>query len=280
MAELRQSDIRKELCVKTRMNARRWAAVLLATPLIAVIAAVTPGSASAEGDGGGRGDNRVDHWGVITRNTIGSPVAALRNGPFGSFGVTGPLSRPPYGQGSLGIEVADDSTSLTPPSEKVDFGNEVDFYGKPVSGLTRVGFHVFQTGENITYGGPTNMPNIRFEIDPNLNPPSTTNYSTLVWVPAASPTTNSWSGFIDATTSGTWYLTGAAGTDTGCNATTQCTFAGVKAALEDGGDPATILTAAVGKGRDSMWIGAVDGLRINETVYDFEASGVRARQIP
>jgi hypothetical protein len=124
---------------------------------------------------------RSDHWGVITRNTIGSPVAALRNGPFGSFGVQGPSARPPYGTGSLGIEVANNSTSLTPPSEKVDFGNEVDFFGDPVLGLTEVGFHVFQTGENVGYGGPGNLPNIRFEINPN--PTSTDNYSTLVWVP-------------------------------------------------------------------------------------------------
>src|SRR5689334_17342837 len=64
--------------------------------------------------------------GGITRNTIGSPVAALRNGPFGSFGVTGSAAKPPCGTGSLGIEVSDSSTSLAPSSEKVDFGNEVD----------------------------------------------------------------------------------------------------------------------------------------------------------
>ena len=52
----------------------------------------------------------------------------------------------------------------------------------------------------------------------------------------------------------------------------------MKTALDqDGGDPATILTAAVGKGRDFMWIGAVDGFRVNETIYDFERWGVRPR---
>ncbi|MFC7244251.1 hypothetical protein ACFQO7_17390 [Catellatospora aurea] len=261
--------------MKTRIGKRRWLTALLAVPLVAVIAAVTPGSASAEGDGDG--GNR-DHWGVITRNTIGSPVADLRNGPFGSFGVTGPQARPPYGQGSLGIEVAV-VPGTTPFVEKVDFGNEVDFFGKPVSGLTRVGFHVFQTGENVSYGGAANLPNIRFEIDPNLASNATT-YSTLVWVPAALTTpTNQWSPFIDATQNGTWFLTGAAGTVTGCNLTTPCSFADVKTRLDaDGGDPATIYTAAVGKGRDFMWIGAVDGLRINETLYDFEPSGVKTRR--
>ena len=44
--------------------------------------------------------------------------------------------------------MSDDATSQSPPAEKVAFGNEVDFYGKPVSGLSQVGFRVFQTGEN------------------------------------------------------------------------------------------------------------------------------------
>lgn len=215
---------------------------------------------------------------MITRNTIGSPVAALRNGPFGSFGVTGPSARPPYGTGSLGIEVADGSTSLTPPSEKVDFGNEVDFYGDPVLGLSQVGFNVFQTGENVSYGGPGNMPNIRFEINPKLTSASATTYSTMVWLPDPSPVTDRWSPYLDATTTGRWYLTGNAGTATGCNQTTQCTFQQLKTALNDGGAQPTIYTVAVGKGRDSMWIGAVDGLKINRTVYDFEADGVGTRR--
>jgi hypothetical protein len=40
----------------------------------------------------------------------------------------------------------------------------------------------------------------------------------------------------------------------------------------------TIDTVVVGKGRDYMWIGAVDGLRINQNVYDFEAGDVRTRR--
>jgi hypothetical protein len=241
--------------------------------VVALAASAIPGTAFPID--GGRGSS--DHWGVITRNTIGSPVAALRNGPFGSFGVEGPSASPPYGRGSLGIEVADDSTSLTPPSEKVDFGNEVDFYGDPVLGLNEVGFHVFQTGENISYGGPRNLPGIKFEINPNLTASAST-YSTLVWLPAPSPVTNRWSPYMDATTTGDWYLTGNAGTVTGCNQTTLCTFQQLQTALDDGGAEPTIYTVAVSKGRDNMWIGAVDGLRINNTIYDFEADGVRTRR--
>ena len=247
-----------------------------ATALAAIAVSVAPGLASATTTATGpRGG--TDHWGVITRNTIGSPVAALRNGPFGSFGVTGPSASPPYGTGSLGIEVADNATTLTPPSEKAAFGNEVDFFGDPVLGLNQVGFRVFQTGENVTYGGPANMPNITLEINPNLTAAPTTTYTSMVWVPDASPVTNEWSPYLDATTTGKWFLTGNAGTATNCNQTTMCTFQQLKTALNDGGAQPTIYTVAVGKGRDHMWIGAVDGLRINRTVYDFEANGVRTR---
>jgi hypothetical protein len=243
--------------------------------LVAIITSIASVSvvsiASGSGDGNGV---PPEHWGIITRNTIGSPVADLRFGPYGSFGVTGPSARPPFGVGSLGIEVANNATTLVPPSEKVDFGNEVDFFGDPVLALNEVGFHVFQTAENVGYGGPRNMPNIRFEIDPNLtlNP---TNYTTMVWVPDAAPTLNRWSGYIDATSTGGWYFTGTAGVTTGCNQVTMCTFAQAKASLNDGDPPPIFYTVAVGKGRDNIWVGAVDGFRLNNEVYDFEFTGVR-----
>ena len=47
--------------------------------------------------------------------------------------------------------------------------------------------------------------------------------------------------------------------------------------LDDGGDAAKILTVAVTKGRDYEWHGAVDGLRINDKVFDFEETGVVTR---
>ncbi|MFE5141884.1 hypothetical protein ACFRDV_30180 [Streptomyces fagopyri] len=238
---------------------------LAVAALAAIVASALPGPVSAVAD---TGRDHPEHWGVITRNTVGSPVAALRNGPFGSFGVQGSSARPAYGRGSLGIEVGDSG-------EKVDFGNEVDFYGDPVLGLTKVGFHVFQTGENVASGGAENMPGIRFEIDPNVSAHPGDNYSSLVWVPDAAPVTDRWSPFIDATSTGYWYLTG---NETACTQAAECTFAQVKASLDDGGEKPTIHSAAVGKGRDHMWIGAVDGLRVNRTVYDFEADGVRAHR--
>ncbi|MGW5171702.1 hypothetical protein ACWEQU_28345 [Streptomyces nodosus] len=244
---------------------------LAAAVLAAIVSSTVPASAAVAADG-----NHSDHWGVITRNTIGSPVAALRNGPFGSFGVTGPSARPPFGTGSLGIEVADNATTLTPPSESVDFGNEVDFFGDRVLGLQQVGFHVFQTNENIAYGGPDNMPNIRFEIDPNVAAHPTDHYTSMVWVPDAAPVTDRWSPYIDATRTGFWFLSGG---ETACTQAARCTFAQLKASLNDGGPQPVIFSAAVSKGRDHMWIGAVDGLRINQNIYDFEADGVKTRRI-
>jgi hypothetical protein len=231
--------------------------------LLGVVVLISAAIASGWGDGG----SRSEHWGVITRNTIGSPVGDHRNGPYGSFGVTGPEAAPPYGTGSLGIAV-----SAGPPAEKVDFGNEVDFFGDSVLALTQVGFHVFQTGENAT-PNPENMPNIRLEIDPNgaINP---SNYTTMVWVPDAAPVVNQWSGFIDATSTGYWYFTGSTGVTTGCNQATQCSFAQAKNSLNDGQPDPMIYTVAVGKGRDQTWVGAIDGLRINQDVYDFEFTGV------
>jgi hypothetical protein len=226
---------------------------------------------------------------VSVRNTIGSPVAELREGMSSRFTATGTLTKPPFGTGSLGIEVnvitgvgVDPLTTTTGPVEKVDFGNEVDFFGDPVLALTEVGFHVFQTNENTSTnrGGARNMPNIRFEIDPNVSVCPLVNYSTMVWVPDPAPVTNQWSGYLDATTTGNWYFTnGCVAAATTCTQALTCNFTQAKNGLNDSGDPPIVYTVLVGKGRDNMWIGAVDGLRLNRTIYDFEADGVRSRRI-
>lgn len=247
------------------------AMILVALGAIVVLAASAAIAAPAH-------SAKSEHWGVMTRNTVGSPVADLRDGPYAPFGVTGEAASPPYGKGSLGIAVADNSTTLVPPSEKVDFGNETDFLGDPVLALDEVGFHVYQTGENVGYGGPRNMPNIRFEIDPNLSA-NPSNYTTMVWNPAASPVINRWSGYLDATSTGDWYFTGSVGVTTMCNLATPCTFAVAMMKLNDGGDEPIFYTVAVGKGRDNLWVGAVDGFRLNDDIYDFESQpkGVHKR---
>jgi hypothetical protein len=219
------------------------------------------GKDGANGQDGAAGTNATSdsgNWGVVSRNVIGSPDIFLRSGPA----TTGSM-----GTGSLGLSVGS-------PAEKAAYGNEKDFAGQPVSGLDHVGFSVFTTGEDAGRGNP-NMPSIAFEIDPNLTA-TTSNFSTLVFVPN-NTAPNAWTS-IDATdpNTGFWFLTGAAGTATNCNQTTTCTFAQVKAALGQG-TGATILTAQITKGRDFEWQGAVDALRINAQVFDFEASGVTVR---
>ena len=151
----------------------------------------------------------------------------------------------------------------------------------PITDLNEVGFRVFTTGENIAregQGGSPNLPNISFEIDPNLSSLPNTSYSTLVWNPPAQPP-NAWSPFIDATKGGFWGLTGSAfnspATKQNCGLNgPRCTFAEVMALLKDGGDAPETFTAAITKGRDYEFQGAVDDLRLNGRVANFEEGGV------
>src|SRR4029079_4240212 len=96
------------------------------------------GATGAQGPPGPAGTNAVyvgPNWGVIDRNTEGSPVAVLRAGPV--FGAAA-NPKPPLGIGALSLIVKDST-------EKIDFGNQVDFAGNPVSGLSQVGFSYTQT---------------------------------------------------------------------------------------------------------------------------------------
>ena len=251
---------------------------ILACALVALVVGATSAAAAslelsgsgARGDRGGKGDAgsklSSGNWGVINRNTIGSPVVELRSGPFDA----------PLGDGSLNIAVATYGAS----QEKAAYGNEVDFANEPLD-LTEVGFHVYTTGENnaASPAGSNNMPSITFEIDPNIAAKPATNYSSLVYMPDETAS-NAWSGYIDATETGMWGLTGGVfNTDPsdreafcGINGS-RCTFDEVMALLGD----ATILTVGVSKGRDYEFHGAVDGLRINNTVFDFEETGVIER---
>ena len=220
-----------------------------------------PGAPGAPGAPGGSAGPTLSsgNFGVENRNTTGSPVAQLRLGPNG----------PPLGTGSLNLLVA--------KGEKVAYGITVS---GSVSNIKEAGFRVNTTGENTAAGlGSVNMPSITFEIDPNLSSLPNTNYSSLVWTPAANSASNKWSPYLDATTSGSWGLTGSAfnnpATQANCGINgPRCTLAQVKAALDDGGDGATIFTLAVAKGTDFAWQGAVDGLRVNGRVADFEEGGV------
>jgi hypothetical protein len=231
-------------------------------------AAGAPGTAGAPGKDGADGApgttlqpspgaSALRNWGIVNRNTIGSPTMDLRSGP----------GDPAVGDGSLNINVKDGT-------EKAAWGNEVDFVNAPFKDITAVGFRVLTTGENQKAGGTSqNMPSITFEANPDIAGKST--YTSLVFMPN-NTTPNQWSGYIDATSDSTGFWGGTgnafAGTDCDINGK-RCTFSELKSML---GANAKILSVGITKGRDFAWNGAVDGLRVNDKVYDFEAAGVFA----
>ncbi|MDX6744097.1 hypothetical protein [Actinocorallia sp. A-T 12471] len=221
-----------------------------------------------------------DKWGVIGRNTLGSPVADLRFGPWGRTSATSAATQaPPYGRGSLGLEVAagPDPTVVT-NAEKVAYGNETDFAGLRLRDIRTVRYSIFAGMDSID---GVALPGIAFEVDPNLN--DTVNYSTLGYLPhlstaPSSPSPrlpNRWQEYDAAADGSQWFATGQTGADSGCILADPCTFAELKLAL-----PNAVVTYSVQfqKGRDNAFVGAVDGLRLNNTVYDFEYNGVRKRK--
>jgi hypothetical protein len=80
---------------------------------------------------------------------------------------------------------------------------------------------------------------------------------------------------LSATAAGNqWYATGAAGTTIGCTQATPCSFAVLKSRIPNA---VVSLSLGINKGRDTPFIGAVDGLQVNNAVYDFEPDGVHQR---
>jgi hypothetical protein len=193
------------------------------------------------------------NWSVVDRNVIGNGDAFLRSGPSAG-NIAAPL-----GVGSLGLRTGSGS-------DKASFGNQVDFWGSALADIDAVSYWVFTTGENKALAN-NNLPSVAFEVDPTGDDAAGPNYSTLVYTPQDA-VANDWTE-IDATDQ-RWYFTGQAGTDSGCNQTTYCTLAEAKGAFPD----ATLMTVQVTKGRDYAFSGAVDGLTIGDTTYDFEPFGV------
>lgn len=191
------------------------------------------------------------HWSVVDRNVVGNGDSALRAGPL----------VPPLGVGSLGLRTGS-------ATDKAAFGNELDFRGRALP--TVVGYSIYTTGENAALAAD-NLPNITFEVDPSGPSGTGPNYSSLVYNPTA-VTPNAWTQ-QDASSAARWWLTGAAGTSTGCTLAHSCTLEQVRTALPE----ATLLTVTVSKGRDRAFSGAVDALRVDGQVFDFEPLGVLAR---
>ncbi|MFC4005973.1 hypothetical protein ACFOY2_01975 [Nonomuraea purpurea] len=211
-----------------------------------------------------------EKWGIIGRNTLGGPNAVLRDGPYGRrtamFAATQP---PPYGDGSLGIIVGSGN-------DKIAFGNETIFAGDRLSSIRTLKYWVFAGVDSLT---GVILPNITIEVDPNVG---TADYTSLVFMPdrstspsaPATPVPNVWQQYDASATGSRWFATGTTGTTIACTQATPCSFADLKTKL-----PNAVISYSLGisKGRDTPFIGAVDGLQVNETVYDFEFSGVRTR---
>jgi hypothetical protein len=191
------------------------------------------------------------HWSVVDRNVVGNGDSGLRAGPV----------VPPYGVGSLGLRTGSGT-------DKASFGNELDFQGKALP--RTVGYSLYTTGENAAIAAD-NLPSITLEIDPTGASTTGPNYSSLVYNPTA-VASNAWT-TQDASSAARWWLTGAAGTSAGCTQAHYCTLSEVRAALPQ----ATLLTVTISNGRDRAFSGAVDGLRVDDQLFDFEPLGVLAR---
>ncbi|MFG1694722.1 hypothetical protein [Nonomuraea sp. NPDC049309] len=210
------------------------------------------------------------HWGIIGRNTIGGPNAVLREGPYGRIGASFAATQPPpYGHGSLGIIVGSGA-------DKIAWGNEKIFAGKRLSSIKTLKYWVFAGMDSLT---GVSLPNITIEVDPNVGP---ADYTSLVYLPDTStspsaPTTrevNRWQQYDASADGSKWYATGATGGAITCTQATPCSFTELKNKLPDA---VISLSLGISKGRDNPFIGAVDGLQVNRTVYDFEFRGVRTR---
>ncbi len=108
----------------------------------------------------------------------------------------------------------------------------------------------------------------------------TVNDTTLVYLPdvSVSPSApvvrvpNAWQQYDTAAVGSRWYATGATGILINCTVVSPCTFTELKTRLPD-----AVITYSLGFSADDGFIGAIDGLQVNNTVYDFESFGVRKR---
>jgi len=213
-------------------------------------------------------------WGVIPRNTTGEPTAALRGGPYGRRGPSSLSATipPPYGIGSLGILVGT-------PAEKIDFGNETIFGGLPLRDINVLKYWIY-AGEDVP--DILGFPIISIEVNPRR---AGITYTSLNYVPALStppsrPSTvlpNTWQQYDAGGAGSGWYATnGTIRALTGCNQITPCSFTILKSRLPDA---IVSLSIGISAGSGAAFAGAVDGLQINRTVFDFERFGVR-RTVP
>lgn len=249
-------------------NTRKSTRVLLGAILAGIAGLGAPTAANAQAPT----PSTPDKWGVVGRNTLGSPNAILRDGPYGrATSDPASLQPPPYGLGSLGIIVGNGT-------EKIEFGNETNFAGTPISSINILRYWILIGMDNLG----ASLPSITMEINPNDPAHPSETYSSLVYLPNSSTTpsapatsaVNVWQRYDATATGNKWFATGATGTRIGCTLSSPCSFAQLQAQLPNA---QISLSLGITKGRDDAFVGAVDSLRINNLVYDFEKNGVYAK---
>ena len=201
-------------------------------------------------------------WGPSIRNQIGAGQSSLAAGP----------GTPPMGSGSLHL-------SVTGAGDRAAFGDPIDFAGIELDSITDLSYASYNPD-----AVPAVRPSLRFEINPHLADDSTAGgvfeFSTLTYEP--SPGASGWVTHANIQDDHNWYLSGDAGTATGCVNTVQglCTLTEVKDRLNANADPDTAQPAissgvyfALGSGIAAT-TGAVDKFVFNNFTFDFEPSGV------
>ncbi|MFC6081890.1 hypothetical protein [Sphaerisporangium aureirubrum] len=142
----------------------------------------------------------------------------------------------------------------------------------PISGITALKYWAYAGTNSLE---DVSVPGLSIEVDPNVG---STDYSNLIYLPDTStgpsaPATrvpNTWQQYDASAAGSQWYATGATGVLIGCTQTSPCSFDDLKARL-----PNAVITLSLGFTEDTPFIGALDGLQVNNTVYDFEPLGTR-----
>lgn len=224
-----------------------------------------PGPAGAQGEIGPQGPAGQDAefssqpWSMIGRNSYGAPSYTFGVGPFGRSDHSQARADvdPPYGIGSLQLAMTD--------SDRFVFGNEKDFAGLELAQISALSYWVYPGLDDDP--GVGDMPSITIEIDPGL---PIANYSSLQFLPDSAEQ-NTWNE-IDALEGDGWYISNAAvRSEVACENPNRCTWNELLVGLPDA---AVGYSLGIGKPTSGPLVAAVDALRINDRIYDFEPGGV------
>jgi hypothetical protein len=216
-------------------------------------------------------------WGVVGRNTIGSPAVYFRVGPWGRTSGYAATVPPPLGDGSLGVHV-EGVNGTGSSAEKLSFGDETTFADLPIRSISTLSYWVY-AGEDVFTNH--SLPTLSIEANPNANGAT---YTTLVYLPdgSAAPSAPSpravstWQKYDTFAAGNKWHSTADLDPNTTlCQVSNPCEFADLVAQL--GPNACVSFSLAITKGRDNEFTGAVDAVTVNGTTYDFEPEGVFAR---